>query len=171
VLAVAATTENETRAEFSETAPYIAVAAPGDDISGPAPNGTGYISRSGTSFAAPFVAGVAALLRAYDPQLSAQEIIQRITLTADRMPGGPDTQFGSGVVNPYRAVTAILENAESPTTSELVAIPPAPNHADPLATTRSWALTASCLAVVLAAAAVIACQIYRQGRRRRRYVS
>jgi hypothetical protein len=67
-------------------------------------------SEGGTSFAAPYVAGVAALVRAYYPNLSAEQVADRITATADHPPAGHNDTVGYGVVNPQRAVTAILDD-------------------------------------------------------------
>jgi membrane-anchored mycosin MYCP len=52
------------------------------------------------------VAGVAALVRAYRPELSAAQVKRRMELTADH-PGAalPDPAMGWGVVNPWAAVT------------------------------------------------------------------
>jgi membrane-anchored mycosin MYCP len=61
--------------------------------------------QSGTSFAAAFVSGVAALVRAAHPRLTAAQVVARIKATA-RGPAGPGT--GRGMVDPVRAVTAVL---------------------------------------------------------------
>src|SRR5690606_19506541 len=65
--------------------------------------GRGHVEQSGTSYAAPFVAATAALLRDYRPDLSAAEIAARIIASTDPAPEGPG--YGSGVLNPYRALT------------------------------------------------------------------
>jgi subtilisin family serine protease len=60
----------------------------------------------GTSFAVPFVAASAALLRQYHPELSAAEVATRLIATADPAPSGHrGGEYGAGVLNPYRALT------------------------------------------------------------------
>ena len=68
----------------------------------------------GTSFAAPYVAGTAALLRAYHPETTPQQVADRINATAGQPPGGRDAQVGSGTVNPHRAVAALLDGSAPP---------------------------------------------------------
>jgi type VII secretion-associated serine protease mycosin len=111
VIAVAGVDEQDKHVTTSTSGDYVDVAAPGVRIEGPAPRGGGFGLRSdgGTSFAAPYVAGTAALLRAYYPDLTAQQIADRITGTADQPPGGRNAQVGHGTVNPYRAVAALLD--------------------------------------------------------------
>ena len=97
-------------------AAQVDVFAPGSDITSASP-GDEYEAASGTSFAAPVVTGIAALLMAYYPELSAAEV-RRIILDSavplrDEMvirPGAEgEVRFGDlsitgGVVNAYRAV-------------------------------------------------------------------
>jgi membrane-anchored mycosin MYCP len=162
VLTVAASTRDGSLAEFSVMQPYIEVAAPGEEIVGPAPAGDGYITAKGTSFAAPYVAGVAALVRAYHPDLKAPEVVRRITLTAD----APTTSSGYGVVDPYRAVTAVLA-APARQQARATEPPPADDTADPLRDTKVAALAVSGAAVLLLGGAVIAAAVLPRGRQRR----
>ncbi|MFC7155037.1 S8 family peptidase [Halomarina halobia] len=62
VIAVSATTRNDTLADFSSTGPEIELAAPGSDVRSTIPGG--YASFSGTSMASPHVGGAAAHLMA-----------------------------------------------------------------------------------------------------------
>ncbi|MEV0563171.1 type VII secretion-associated serine protease mycosin [Dactylosporangium sp. NPDC050588] len=119
VIAVAGVDEQDKHVSTSTSGDYVDVAAPGVNIEGPAPQGGGFGMRTGggTSFAAPYVAGTAALLRAYYPEMTPQQIADRITATADQPPGGRDPQVGSGTVNPYRAVAALLDGAGPPETT------------------------------------------------------
>ncbi len=62
---------------------------------------------TGTSGATAIIAGAAALVRAKYPDLSATEVIHRLTATADdKGPPGRDDEYGYGVVNLVRALTA-----------------------------------------------------------------
>ncbi len=66
-----------------------------------------YQTLRGTSFAAPLVPASAVLVRAAHPELNAATVVQRLISTAwDYGTPGRDEQFGYGIVNPTRAVTA-----------------------------------------------------------------
>jgi serine protease len=81
------------------------VAAPATDLVGARPGG--YWKVQGTSFAAPMVAGVAALVRSRWPAMPAGEVINRIIRTAaDRGAPGRDPVYGFGLVDPAAALTA-----------------------------------------------------------------
>ena len=96
----------------------VDVFAPGVDIHSTMPGST-YKDQQGTSMAAPVVAGLAALIRSYYPQLSAVEvkriIMQSVTRVDQRVKvAGPDGRnmrvsmndicVTGGVVNAYRAI-------------------------------------------------------------------
>ncbi len=94
-------------AEASTQGITIGVAAPSEDLLGVSADGT-LVLWSGTSGAAPIVAGVAALVRSAHPGLDAANVIERIIRTA-RPPAGvsvPDPLYGYGLVDAAAAVTA-----------------------------------------------------------------
>lgn len=97
----------------------VEIVAPGEQISGPAPGGEGFISDiQGTSFAAPHVSGTVALLLAKYPEADVEWIRNRLFATADP-PGGSDNNFyGHGIVSPYRALTDLNEDVLSPAEDE-----------------------------------------------------
>jgi serine protease AprX len=67
-----------------------------------------YILVSGTSFSAPHVAGVLALLRAAEPLASAEDVEQAVVTTAhDLGTPGPDNDFGYGLVDAAAALDAV----------------------------------------------------------------
>ena len=84
----------------------ISVAAPSEDLVGVIPGG-GHVRRSGTSGAAPIVAGIVALVRAAHPELDAANVINRVVATArDSGSQGYDPIYGYGLVDAQAAVTA-----------------------------------------------------------------
>jgi subtilisin family serine protease len=103
-------------AAFSSFDSYVSLAAPGRDILGPRARaslrGTPYaveprplFAISGTSMAAPFVAGVAALVVEKFPDLTPDQVRTRLSDTAkDLGPRGFDPDFGYGAVNPAGAL-------------------------------------------------------------------
>jgi type VII secretion-associated serine protease mycosin len=106
VLAVASSDRNNERAPFSQSGTFVGVAAPGVDMISTVP-GDGHCSDNGTSFSAPYVAGVAALLKAKYPKWTAQQIVAQIEQTAERTIPGHDILVGWGVVDPVRALTDV----------------------------------------------------------------
>ena len=77
-LAVGASTQADQVASFSNYGSWVAVAAPGENILSTVPGG-GYGTWSGTSMAAPLVAGTAALVRAANPRMNTTQVTQQIT--------------------------------------------------------------------------------------------
>ncbi|MGW2720330.1 type VII secretion-associated serine protease mycosin [Streptomyces sp. NPDC001492] len=104
VLAVAASDRNNERAAFSQSGEFVDVAAPGVDMVSTVPGG-GHCADNGTSFSAPYVAGVAALIKAKHPRWAQKQITAQIMQTADRSIPGHDRLVGWGVVDPVRALT------------------------------------------------------------------
>ncbi|WP_328788484.1 type VII secretion-associated serine protease mycosin [Streptomyces sp. NBC_00273] len=113
VLAVGSSDRNNERAGFSQPGDFIGVAAPGVDMVSTVP-GFGQCIDNGTSFSAPYVAGVAALLRAKHPDWSAQQIIWQIQNTAERAVNGRDDYVGWGVVDPVRALSHDQQAPKAP---------------------------------------------------------
>ncbi|WP_419155995.1 type VII secretion-associated serine protease mycosin [Streptomyces canus] len=103
VLAVAASDRNNARAPFSQSGPFVGVAAPGIDMVSTVPVGGNCVDQ-GTSFAAPYVSGVAALIRAKHPDWSYKQVIAQIEQTADRTKADRDDFVGWGVIDPSAAV-------------------------------------------------------------------
>ncbi|MFF9984514.1 type VII secretion-associated serine protease mycosin [Streptomyces erythrochromogenes] len=113
VLAVGASDRNNERAAFSQPGDFIGVAAPGVDMVSTVP-GFGQCIDNGTSFSAPYVAGVAALLRAEHGDWSAQQIVWQIQNTAERAVNGRDDYVGWGVVDPVRALSQDQQAPKAP---------------------------------------------------------
>ncbi|MEW2396056.1 S8 family serine peptidase [Streptomyces sp. NPDC046862] len=79
------------------------LAAPGDAVVGIGPRGTGHFLGSGSSLAAAHVAGAAALIRSYQPDLSAVEVSRRLVEA-----GYPDAVAR---LDTYAGLTAVLATA------------------------------------------------------------
>ncbi len=108
VLAVAATIDQVSIAPFSNYGKsMVEVAAPGVGINSAAP-GNNYIEVSGTSQAAPFVAGVAGKVLDTNPELSPKEVKTILMGTVDKKSFLADAVKSSGIVNTDRAVRAAL---------------------------------------------------------------
>ena len=117
VLTVGAVSPDGQPLPQSIAGPWVGVAAPGLEVMGlssvngapinalPGREPGKAIPLSGTSFATAYTSGVAALVRAKYPQLSAHQIIRRITETAHNPPRGVDNKVGYGVVDPVAALT------------------------------------------------------------------
>ncbi|MDB1089719.1 type VII secretion-associated serine protease mycosin [Streptomyces sp. ACA25] len=136
VLAVAASDRNNERAPFSQAGDFVGIAAPGVDMVSTVPGG-GQCVDHGTSFAAPYVTGVAALLRAKHPDRSAGAIAAQLQQTAERPGSGPDRYVGWGVVDPVRALTEDTGPIDAPAPDSAAAPAPAPD-VPPLATGESY---------------------------------
>jgi type VII secretion-associated serine protease mycosin len=166
VLAVAGVDENGNHVDTSTPGGYVDVAAPGKQIAGPAPNGNGYgeFAEGGTSFAAAYVSGVAALARAYRPTESASEIVQRIERAAEHPAGGWDADVGFGVVDPYWAVASIGGAGTSPGGAGAVTVPPpTPDPLRGLRAAATWIALGGLAASILV---LLGAWVIRRGRRR-----
>jgi type VII secretion-associated serine protease mycosin len=160
VVAVAGIDQDGKHVKTSNTGNNITISAPGLYIEGPATQGGGYVVEAGggTSFAAAYVSGVAALIRSRQSDLSADQVIRRLRLTADPPPKSPDPEFGAGVVNPYRAVSALLAGTDTVPAPRAAAAPAPVPMPDPLATAKRvalWTVPAGCgiaLALLVVAA-------------------
>lgn len=107
VIAVTATDASDALFEGANRGGHIAVAAPGVDLLLPAPGGK-YQITTGTSFAAAYVSGIAALMIQRDPRITPAGVRERLTATArDLGPKGRDDQFGAGLADAAGAVAAV----------------------------------------------------------------
>ncbi len=95
LIAVAASTKDERLASFSTRASWIQVAAPGAAIISTVPNNQ-YGTWSGTSMAAPIVAGEAALIRAAFPFLSNKDIVRHLQRMSVKINGDVPYRIDAG---------------------------------------------------------------------------
>ncbi|GLB84701.1 type VII secretion-associated serine protease [Mycobacterium kiyosense] len=171
VLSVASVGPDGRPSKFTMAGPWVGIAAPGEGIAsvsnadgGGLANGLPddhqqLIPLSGTSYAAGYVSGVAALVRAKYPALPATEVVRRITATAQNGARDPSNLVGAGTVDPVAALTWQLPAAAGPTDSRAtvkpVTVPPPPAAKD--TTPRNVALAGAgllTLLVILTAATV-----------------
>lgn len=109
VVAVGATSTNgSTRTSWSSFGPWVDVAAPGAGVLGDSVGG-GMVAGDGTSFAAPLVAGEAALLRARQPASSEAQVAAALTAGT----GSDSLGFAHGLVN-FRTALAHMSPHDAP---------------------------------------------------------
>jgi len=121
VIAVAATTSAGARASFSNYGAGIDISAPGQNILSTLNTGTStpdsasYASYSGTSMAAPHVAGVVALMQSVaSSPLSPAQVESIIKSTASALPGSCSGGCGAGIIDADAAVVAALGGDPGP---------------------------------------------------------
>lgn len=104
-ISVSAVDSRYSFAEYSNYGETIDISAPGTDIITTVIN-NGYGTVSGTSFAAPQVSGVLALMLSYYSSNEIEEMIQRLLKSSnDYGDPGIDIFYGYGLVNTYNALT------------------------------------------------------------------
>lgn len=146
VLSVGSIDANGAPSSFTIPGPWVGVAAPGENMVSLDPRGTGtaigtvdqrgqQAAINGTSFATPIVSGVAALVRARFPELSALEVIRRIQATAHAPAEGWNPYIGYGAVDPVAALTNAVPDelpAKQPTPArnQQLAVPAPPTPPD-----------------------------------------
>ncbi len=109
VISVAATDATDAKASFSSYGPHVDVLAPGDRILSTWVNAS-YMVSGGTSMAAPMVAGAAAIVRSYYPQLDALQVSGLLKVSSDPVDHLHDNlpyagMLGFGRLNMFRALT------------------------------------------------------------------
>ena len=149
---------------FTTAGPWVGIAAPGQNVTSVGngdggglvnglPNERGeQVPLSSSSFAAAYVAGVATLVRSRFPDLTAAQVVQRITASAQGAARDPSNLIGAGLVDPVAALTwDVSRSSETADVAPMpVAAPPAPEAPDTTPRTIAFAGTA-----VLALAAIV----------------
>ncbi|MEO3787009.1 type VII secretion-associated serine protease mycosin [Actinocorallia sp. B10E7] len=125
VLSVGAVDSTGNVTAFSDVATRVSVVAPGVGVTSTWPRSGWSFTYEGTSYAAPFVSGVAALVRAAHPGLTAPQVVRRIEATAD---GSRGLGSGYGMVNPLQAVSAQIPAVPVTAGPQAVQIPAAPEE-------------------------------------------
>jgi membrane-anchored mycosin MYCP len=164
---------------FTLAGPWVDVAAPGEAVISLSSSGDGLMNTlagpdgsaqlSGTSYAAPVVSGLAALIRSRFPKLTARQVMERIEATARHPAGGWNPLIGAGVVDFLAAVSTDPPTSppkSSPPTTHLpvpIAPPPHPVRADHGA--RNTALVGAAFCGVVLAAVLITATVAARLRR------
>ena len=121
MIVVSATDTADNKTSWSSYGVFVDLAAPGLGIYTTA-RGGGYQSASGTSFASPIVAGVAALVKGMHPEFTAAQVESALFSSAvDLGAAGKDPLYGYGRVSAAAAVAA-AGTTPSDTTAPTVAI-------------------------------------------------
>ncbi|ARS90807.1 S8 family serine peptidase [Natrarchaeobaculum aegyptiacum] len=110
VMAVSAVDSRDRLASFSNRGPEIDLAAPGVSVLSTTLN-DGYTRASGTSMAAPVVAGVAGLVLSRYPDLTVDALREHLEATAEDV-GLRGPHQGAGRINAAAAVTTVPEGHE-----------------------------------------------------------
>lgn len=164
VLTVGSVGPTGAASEFSLPGPWVDIAAPGEQVVSLHPRGSGVVDTlpafgrtmpiSGTSYAAPVVSGVAALVRSRFPELTARQVMRRLESTARPVTAGWNPVTGHGMVDPVAALSAETpDSPDPPPAPSSIAVPtPPPSSPNGLASTTALAGVGLC--VVLLAVAV-----------------
>ncbi len=122
MIPVSSTDSADNLSSFSSWGNFTALSAPGSGIYTTVSGGS-YGAASGTSFASPIAAAVAALVMSAKPSLTADQVQNILFTTAvDLGTVGRDNKFGYGRVNAAGAVAAALSTPTPDTTAPTVAI-------------------------------------------------
>jgi membrane-anchored mycosin MYCP len=133
VLTVGGIAENGQPSTFSMSGPWVGAAAPAENITALGYDGNpvnalqgqdGLIPINGTSFAAAFVSGLAAMVKQRFPDLTPAQIMNRITATARHPGGGVDNYVGAGVIDPVAALTWDVPEGPDAVPYEVKQLPP-----------------------------------------------
>lgn len=164
---------------LSVAGPWVSIAAPGTDIEGLSPRDDRLMNAvegpdntllvpSGSSFSTAIVSGVAALVRAKYPQLSAHQIVNRLIRTARPPARGVDNQVGYGIVDPVAALTWDVPDASVKPPEKLslpLQMPPAPA---PRNMTPVWVAAGGLAAALLLVGVVLGGAVLMRRSERRR---
>lgn len=148
VLSVGFTNATGQPSTNSLAGPWVGVGAPGTGLLSLSASGRGLtdavpgqqgtlVPLAGTSFAAAYVSGTAALIRAKYPQLSRSQVVGRILATAHSPAHGVDNVIGYGFIDPLAALTAspqsLKQNFTRPVPMVMPPADPTPDRAPMIA--------------------------------------
>jgi membrane-anchored mycosin MYCP len=154
---------------FTTAGPWVGIAAPGENITSVGnadggglanalPNDQGELyPLNGGSFAAAYVSGVAALVRSRFPELTAAQVIDRLTAGAQGAARAPSNLTGAGLVDPVASLTWDVSDASDGAGDpepKPVAAPPPPVPPDHTPRTVAFVGTGILALIAVATAAV-----------------
>jgi membrane-anchored mycosin MYCP len=150
--------------ETAVTGPWVTVAAPGGNMLCAMARSDKVVACAGTSYAAPYVSGVAALLVSRYPEITPAEVRRLIEMTAETPVAGAASELGFGMVNPLASLTSQLPEANDVRIPGPAAPMPSPSR------DRDWArlgaYIAAALALFLAFLLPVGKAVFRRGRAR-----
>ncbi len=158
VLTVGSVNTDGAPSAFTLAGPWVDVAAPGEAVTSLSLVGDGLVTSfdgekplAGTSYAAPVVSGIAALIRSRFPTMTARQVMQRIKATAHHPTDGRDPVVGDGVVDALAAVSTDAPALDTGPvhTSPSVITAPIPVPPKPVSRSRDFALTGASMCLVV----------------------
>lgn len=168
VLSVGSVDPNGLPSAFTMAGPWVGAAAPGQAIvsvsnsDGTAlanglPDHDGQlVPIAGTGYAAAYVSGVAALVRSRYPELTASQVVERMSRTARNPARSPSNLLGAGVIDTVAALTWDLPAAPGRIAAEQrISLPPTPPLDNPAPARIAFAAT-GLLAIGVLLTAVVA---------------
>ncbi len=153
VLSVGSVAVDGQPSAFTMAGSWMGLAGPGENVlslgngaselANGVPDDRGRLAPvSGTSFAAAYVSGVAALVRSRFPELTAEQVVERLTATAHRGARAPSDLVGAGTVDPVAALTWQLNPQPANVSITQIAAPEPPTHESSTPRTVAFAGTA-----------------------------
>ena len=175
VIAVGTVDRHFVRAAFSSRQSYVALTAPGVDLTTASPP-SGYRNMSTTDAASAVVAGVAALIRSRYPTLNSSQVRRAlVTGSVPRPPSATGAGYGAGTVDALKAVQAAAliaapraapsASVSSPAAAPPHTIRPAPPRTGILGRAKTVlrdAAMAACMLILLLLASLIGIRVRRR---------
>jgi hypothetical protein len=175
VIAVGTVNRHFVRAAFSSRQSFVALTAPGVDLTTASPP-SGYRNMSTTDAAGAVVAGIAALIRSRYPTLNNSQVRRAlVTGSVPRPPSATGAGYGAGTVDALKAVQAAAliaapraapsASASSPAAAPPRTIPPAPPRTGILGRAKTVlrdAAMAACMLILLLLASLIGIRVRRR---------
>jgi len=168
VLSVASLAPDGQPSRFDMAGPWVGIAAPGESIVSVSNRDDGgladglpnerqhLVALNGTGYAAGYVSGAAALVRSKYPELTAEQVVRRLTATARAGARVPSNVVGAGTLDDIAALTWELPAAGTPAAAPAkpVAAPPEPTAKDHTPQLVAFGGTAALLGAVAVVAAI-----------------